>query len=52
MKETCANIQGLLKKNYEDHQWNICAELKVVALLIGLQGGCTKLCCFLCEWDS
>jgi hypothetical protein len=30
MKETYANIQGLLKKIWqEDHQWNICAELKV-----------------------
>jgi len=53
MKVTYANIQGLLKKkNCEDHQWNICADLKVVAMLTGLQGGCTKYCCFLCEWDS
>jgi hypothetical protein len=50
---TYATIQGLLEKiSYEDHQWNICADLKVVALLTGLQGGYTKLCCFLCEWDS
>ena len=30
--------------------WNVCADLKVVALLTGLQGGCTKFCCFLCGW--
>lgn len=27
-------------------------ELKVIALLLGLQLGFTKFCCFLCEWDS
>ena len=27
-------------------------DLKVVALLLGLQGGYTKYSCFLCEWDS
>jgi hypothetical protein len=53
MKETYASIQGLLATIcYEDHQWNICADMKVVALLTGLQGGYTKFYCFLCEWDS
>jgi hypothetical protein len=53
MKETYAIFQGLLTKMcYEDRQWNICADLKVVAMLIGLQEGYTKFCCFLCESDS
>jgi hypothetical protein len=26
--------------------------LKVIAILLGLQGGFTKYCCFLCLWDS
>jgi hypothetical protein len=53
MKETNINIQGLLKKMcYEDQQWDICADLKVVVVLTGLKGGCTKFCCFVCEWDS
>ena len=26
--------------------------MEVVALLLGLQGGYTNCCCFLCEWDS
>jgi len=53
MKETYASIQGLLgKKCYENHQWNVCADLKVVVLLTGLQGGYAKFCCFPCEWDS
>jgi hypothetical protein len=33
-------------------KWNIFADLKVIALLFGLQLGYTKFPCFLCEWDS
>lgn len=32
--------------------WKICCDLKVIAILTGLQPGYTKFCCFLCEWDS
>lgn len=42
----------LQKINYEKYNWHICADLKVIAILMGLQGGYTKYCCFLCEWDS
>ena len=53
MKETYDNIKLLLEKiNYDEHGWHVCADLKVVAMLTGLQGGYTKFCCFLCEWDS
>jgi len=53
MKETYAIIQGLLgEKFYKSHQWHVCAGLKVVALLTGLQGGYAKFCCFPCELDS
>lgn len=37
---------------YTEHSWQICADLKVVAMLTGLQTGYTKHCCFLCLWDS
>ncbi|CAH1388743.1 unnamed protein product, partial [Nezara viridula] len=37
---------------YQDYQWQICGDLKVVAILLGMQRGFTKFCCFLCEWDS
>jgi len=37
---------------YYPYKWNICADLKVIALLLGLQFGYTKFPCFLCEWDS
>jgi hypothetical protein len=53
MKEMYKNLQVLLQKmSYEEHRWNICADLKVTAVLTGLQGGYIKFCCFLCEWDS
>ena len=37
---------------YNTYKWNICADLKVIALLLGLQLGYTKFPCFLCEWDN
>ena len=53
MKESYENMQFLLKKiNYEIFNWKICGDLKVIALLLGLQLGYTKYCCFICEWDS
>ena len=53
MKETFQNLQFMLKKiRYSEHNWLICADLKVIAILTGLQLGYTKYCCFLCLWDS
>jgi len=37
---------------YDTYKWNICTDLKVFALLLGLQLGYTTFPCFLCEWDS
>ena len=53
MKETYENMKQLLQCiNYEQYSWQLCGDLKVIAILLGLQGGYTKYCCFLCEWDS
>ena len=53
IKETYDNIKVLLKCiNYNQHQWQLCGDLKVVALVMGLQRGYMKYCCFLCEWNS
>lgn len=53
MKESQESMKLILGKiHYSKYNWNICADLKVVAMLTGLQGGYTKYCCFLCEWDS
>jgi len=33
-------------------QRNVCGSLKVTGTLIGVQGGFTKFCCFLCLYES
>jgi len=38
--------------NYDKFKWQICGDLKVIALLLGLKQGFTKYCCFICDWDS
>ncbi|ESO05799.1 hypothetical protein HELRODRAFT_171472 [Helobdella robusta] len=42
----------LQKIRYCEYNWSIRCDLKVAAILTGLQAGYTKYCCFLCEWDS
>lgn len=52
-KESYKTMATLLRYiQYEQHNWKICSDLKVVGMLYGLQGGYTKYCCFLCLWDS
>ena len=36
---------------YDEFKWKLFGDLKVVALLIGMQLGYTKYRCYLCEWD-
>jgi hypothetical protein len=53
VKETYETMKELLELlNYNLYKWKICCDLKVVAILTGLQGGYTKYSCFLCLWDS
>lgn len=42
----------LLHIDYISYKWKIVADLKVLTILRGMQGGYTKYPCFLCEWDS
>ncbi|XP_025161583.1 uncharacterized protein LOC112590099 [Harpegnathos saltator] len=58
---SCSTNEGMLRHNpqkilakikYNEHQWKICGDLKVIGLLIEMQSGFTKFCCFLCLWDS
>ena len=52
-KELYENLKILMEAvNYDKFKWQICGDLKVIALLLGLQQGFTKYCCFICEWDS
>ena len=53
IKESDDNTKQLLQYiKYDIYKWNFCADLKVTALLLGLQFGYTKFPCFLCERDS
>lgn len=53
MKETYDNIKIVLEEiKYSTYEWQICADLKMIAIMLGLQTGYTKNMCFLCLWDS
>ena len=53
MKESYDSLKMVLSKiQYEKYKWHVCGDLKVIGILLGLQMGYTKYCCFLCEWDS
>ena len=52
-KENYDNVKELLEQiHYEDFQWEVCGDFKMLGFLLGLQGGYTKHSCFLCLWDS
>jgi len=52
-KESYENMKILMEAiNYDKFKWQICGDLKVIALLLRLQQGFTKYFCFICEWDS
>lgn len=53
MKEEYQNVKILLSAlKYEQFSWEVIGDFKMVAFLIGLQGGFTKFPCYLCLWDS
>jgi len=53
LKESYDNMKTLLESvAYKTQEWNICGDLKVISILMGMQGGFTKYCCFLYLWGS
>jgi len=45
MKESYESMKLLLGKiKYDEFKWKLCGDLKVVALLLGMQLGYTKYC--------
>lgn len=53
MKEDYNDLAIILEKiKYQDHQWMICGDFKILTMLLGQQAGWTKYPCFLCLWDS
>ncbi|GBM55214.1 hypothetical protein AVEN_158103-1 [Araneus ventricosus] len=53
MKETYETLKHMFSNiEYSKHSWHIRADLKVIAVLVGLQASYTKFFCFLCQWDN
>ena len=53
LKEKHEPVKQVLKCiKYNQHNWKICVDLKMVNFLLGQQSGYTKHPCFLCMWDS
>ena len=53
MKEDRESVKILLELiRYNNHNWDVCKDFKMIAFLLGLQGGYTKHSCFLCLWNS
>ena len=52
-KEDYDNLKELLDKiNYSKFKWDVCGDFKMLAFLLGLQGGYIKYSCFFCLWNS
>ena len=53
IKENYQNMEILLDLlNYGKYHWHICADLKVVAIILGMLTGYTKYHCSLCKCNS
>ena len=53
MKEDRKSVKIVLELiRYNNHNWDVCGDFKMMAFILGLQGGYTKHSCFLCLWDS
>jgi len=49
MKKSYESMKLLLGKiKYDEFKWKLLGDLKPVALLLGMQVGYIKYCCFLC----
>ncbi|XP_076369508.1 uncharacterized protein LOC143256316 isoform X1 [Tachypleus tridentatus] len=53
LKEEYNSVRTLLEVlKYDEYGWEVIGNFKIVAILMGLQGGFTKFPCYLCLWDS
>jgi hypothetical protein len=53
IKDSIDSMKQLLQYiKYDTYKKNICVDVKVIALLLGLQLRYTKFHCLLCKWDS
>lgn len=53
LKEDYTSVKTLLDAlKYNEYGWEVIGDFKMVAFLMGMQGGFTKYPCYLCLWDS
>ena len=53
LKEDYTSVRMFLSAlKYDDYEWEVIGDFKMVSFLMDLQGGFTKFLCFLCPWDS
>ena len=53
LKESYESIEILFNViQYNEYNWYLCGDLKIIGILMGMQRGFTKHCFFLCLWDS
>ena len=53
LKEGYENVKHLLHLvKYEEHDWEVIGDFKMIRFLTGLQGSFIKHPCFSCYWDS
>lgn len=51
-KEDRVTLEKLLDTiKYEEHNWKLCCDLKVVKILAGMKGGNPNHGCFKCDWN-
>ena len=49
LKEEYTSVKMLLSAmKYDDYEWEVIGDFKMVSFLMGLQGGFTKCSCFFC----
>lgn len=53
LKESYENVKIVLDKiKYSEHNWQLCGDLKIIGIVLGMQSGNIKYPCFLCHFDS
>lgn len=53
LKETYNSMKLIFEKvKYNEHNWDVSGDLKVIALIMGFQLGRTRNACFICTWIS
>ena len=53
LKETYKNVKTVLNVlKYDQYNWEVIGDFKIITFLMGMQGGFTKYPCYLCPWYS